>query len=42
MSFFALIDTCAREVHAGRISDATAPHILKATIRDIFTGPGQG
>ncbi|MGN6794391.1 MAG: TetR/AcrR family transcriptional regulator [Streptosporangiaceae bacterium] len=37
----ALIHTCADEVRAGRIEDNDAVRILTATVRSIFTYPGQ-
>jgi TetR/AcrR family transcriptional regulator, mexCD-oprJ operon repressor len=39
-SALALVHAGAQEVHAGRIDEPTALHLLTATIRDLFTGPG--
>jgi TetR/AcrR family transcriptional repressor of mexCD-oprJ operon len=38
-SALALVHAGAQEVHAGRLDEPTALHLLTATIRDLFTGP---
>jgi AcrR family transcriptional regulator len=36
----ALIHACSDGVRAGQITEADAPHILRTSVRDLFTGTG--
>jgi len=38
----ALVHACADSVRAGTIADADAERILRASVRDLFTGTGRG
>lgn len=37
-SCFALLHACGDEVRAGRLAAEEAPHVLTATVRDVFAG----